>query len=101
MEEGPLDELLALAASYAEGTHKSQLSNQIYHAIRHLDDDQRTEVLHLGALVVAAPPRMGKSISRRTPLRRHAGRANSAPIVAHPPSLPGDRRVTVHSSGGR
>ncbi|MEU6158555.1 TetR/AcrR family transcriptional regulator [Streptomyces sp. NPDC047130] len=40
------DKLLALAASYAEGTYNSQLSNQIYYAIRHLDDDQGAEVSH-------------------------------------------------------
>ncbi|NYV73836.1 TetR/AcrR family transcriptional regulator [Streptomyces sp. UH6] len=38
------DKLLALAASYAEGTYNSALSNQIYYAIRHLEDDQRAEV---------------------------------------------------------
>ncbi|MFE8951334.1 TetR/AcrR family transcriptional regulator [Streptomyces althioticus] len=38
------DKLLALAASYAQGTYNSALSNQIYYAIRHLEDDQRAEV---------------------------------------------------------
>ncbi|MFJ3561294.1 TetR/AcrR family transcriptional regulator, partial [Streptomyces anulatus] len=40
------DKLLALAASYAHGTYNSALSNQIYYAIRHLEDDQRAEVSH-------------------------------------------------------
>ncbi|MFF9556406.1 TetR/AcrR family transcriptional regulator [Streptomyces albus] len=40
------DKLLALAASYATGTYNSALSNQIYYAIRHLEDDQRAEVSH-------------------------------------------------------
>lgn len=40
------DKLLALAASYATGTYNSALSNQIYYATRHLEDDQRAEVSH-------------------------------------------------------
>ncbi|MFF0116770.1 TetR/AcrR family transcriptional regulator [Streptomyces prasinus] len=40
------DKLLALAASYSQGTYNSALSNQIYYATRHLDDDQRAEVSH-------------------------------------------------------
>ncbi|MFS0698333.1 TetR/AcrR family transcriptional regulator, partial [Streptomyces nitrosporeus] len=40
------DRLLALAASYARGTYNSALSNQIYYATRHLDDDRRAEVSH-------------------------------------------------------
>ncbi|MET9825403.1 TetR/AcrR family transcriptional regulator [Streptomyces sp. NPDC006349] len=40
------DKLLVLAASYATGTYNSALSNQIYYAIRHLEEDQRAEVSH-------------------------------------------------------
>ncbi|WP_228183866.1 TetR/AcrR family transcriptional regulator [Streptomyces anulatus] len=40
------DKLLALAASYATGTYNSALSNQIYYATRHLEDEQRAEVSH-------------------------------------------------------
>jgi len=40
------DKLLALAASYAQGTYNSALSNQIYYATRHLDDDRRSQVSH-------------------------------------------------------
>ncbi|MFF5897094.1 TetR/AcrR family transcriptional regulator [Streptomyces argenteolus] len=40
------DKLLALAASYATGTYNSALSNQIYYAFRHLEDDQRAKVSH-------------------------------------------------------
>lgn len=40
------DKLLALAASYARGTYNSALSNQIYYATRHLDDDQRAQISH-------------------------------------------------------
>ncbi|MFD4371033.1 TetR/AcrR family transcriptional regulator [Streptomyces sp. NPDC058486] len=38
------DKLLALAASYAQGTYNSALSNQIFYGTRHLDETQRTEV---------------------------------------------------------
>ncbi|MFE6999632.1 TetR/AcrR family transcriptional regulator [Streptomyces griseus] len=40
------DKLLALAASYAQGTYNSALSNQIYYATRHLEDDQRAAISH-------------------------------------------------------
>ncbi|MFD7069965.1 TetR/AcrR family transcriptional regulator [Streptomyces sp. NPDC059913] len=40
------DKLLALAASYAQGTYNSALSNQIYYATRHLEESRRAEVSH-------------------------------------------------------
>lgn len=38
------DKLHALAASYAQGTYNSALSNQIFYGTRHLDEAQRVEV---------------------------------------------------------
>ncbi|MDT0268682.1 TetR/AcrR family transcriptional regulator [Streptomyces sp. DSM 44915] len=40
------DRLLALAASYAQGTYNSALSHQIYYGTRYLDDAQRAEISH-------------------------------------------------------
>lgn len=43
---GLRDRLLALAATYAQGTYNSALGDQIYYATRHLDDAQRADVSH-------------------------------------------------------
>lgn len=58
------DKLLVLAASYAEGTYNSQLSNQIYYAIRHLDDDQGAEVSHayVRGLIQSAVDRLARDV---------------------------------------